>query len=184
MSSGNPDNEWEPQLPWELFIERLTATKRARFITYNVLLFFLLGTAFATTALAQYGIGGSTDSTAPAATLASSLGELVTSAVFQAILFAPVVALIAGSLAGITFDEPSRSVAVTGGVGALIGYLPLLGLFFVVSWLAGAEIGLPIITDEISIQPIATSFGVVLAGGGSGYITRRFLQSALEHDRE
>lgn len=182
--NSKPDEEWNPQLPWERVAEWLTRTKRARFTTYNVLLFLLVVTAFVATAVTQYGIGGGTDSTTSAVTITPSFGAVVTGAVFQAIVIAPVVALLAGILAGITFKESPRSVAITGGTGAFAGYLPVLGVFLLVSTFTGTEIGSQFGADNSTVQPVATSVGVVLAGGGAAYLTRQFVCSTVNENGE
>lgn len=182
MSAGPPTDdssseEWDPTFPWERGGDWLRSTPRGRFVAFNVLVFVLLGVAFAlpnaVRALTRPDPGRTvTVTTVP------SLGDGMVQSLYLTTSMAPLLAVVMGILAGLYFVSPSESSVLTGAIGVAAGYLSVFLL------LAGAAVLVDGGRDAIALDgrglfnPLLIGLGTVLAGGGAAALTRRFVPTA------
>jgi len=180
MSDGSPDGgssadgDWEPVFPWERAAGWLGSTERGRFVAYNVLVFVLLGVAFALPSGVRSVLRGG-DSSMITVTTVPPTGEAIVGSVYQTIGLTPLLGVLMGGLAGLYFVSPSSSTALTGAVGVAAGVLALLVLLFGTTLVVGVDSDPLGFGSRGVVGPLLVGLGAVLAGGGAAALTRRFV---------
>lgn len=171
---SSADGEWEPVFPWERAAGWLGSTERGRFVAYNVLVFVLLGVAFALPSVVR-SLARSGDGSMVTVTTVPPPGEAVVGSFYQTVGLTPLLAVVMGILAGLYFVSPSSSTALTGAVGVAAGVLVLVVLLFGATLVVGVD-GDPVVLERRGVVgPLTVGLGAVLAGGGAAALTRRFV---------
>lgn len=185
MNAGPPEDEptsedeWEPVFPWERVGAFLRSTTRGRFVTYNALLFVLVGVSFGVPAVLQY-LFGTFDGSGNVITIGVPLEQVLLGALYQAVALTPILAVVSGVVAGIYLRESSPTVAVTSALGVTAGVGGLLLLLFGTTLLLGSSIEPRPIAGGGIAGPFTVWVGATLSGGGSAYLTSAFRPEFLE----
>ena len=93
------EDAWEPTFPWERAGRWLRATETGRFVVYNVLIFGLVGAAFALQVLPS-AVGRSRMVTEFGTGTVPSAATAIVLAFGSALAMTPVLAVVSGVLAG------------------------------------------------------------------------------------
>ena len=165
------EDAWEPTFPWERAGQWHRATETGRFVVYNVLVFGLVGAAFALQALPS-AVGRSRTVTVFGMGAAPSVATPVVLAFGSALAMTPVLAVVSGVLAGLFLRTSPGAKATTGAVGVAAGAGTLLALFVGTSLLLR---GHPGFSGVESLTPVLSAIGAVAVGAGTAALTDLFL---------
>ena len=165
------EDAWEPTFPWERAGRWLRATETGRFVVYNVLIFGLVGAAFALQALPS-AVSGRRTVTEFGMGAAPSTATAVVLAFGSALAMAPVLAVVSGVLAGLFLRTSPGAKATTGAVGVAAGAGTLLALFVGTSLLLRGRLGL---SGVESLTPVLSAVGATAVGAGTAALTDLFL---------
>jgi hypothetical protein len=165
------ENAWEPTFPWERAGRWLRATETGRFVVYNVLVFGLVGAAFALQALPS-AVGRSRTEIEFGTGAAPSAATAVVPAFGSALAMAPVLAVVSGVLAGLFLRTSPGAKATTGAVGVAAGVGTLLALFVGTSLLLRS---CPGFSGLEGLTPVLSAVGAIAVGAGTAALTDLFL---------
>ena len=165
------EDAWEPTFPWERAGRWLRATETGRFVVYNVLVFGLVGAAFALQALPS-AVGRSRTVTEFGMGTTPSAATPVVLEFSSALAMTPVLAVVSGVLAGLFLRTSTGAKATTGAVGVAAGAGTLLALFVGTSLLLRGHLGF---SGVESLTPVLSAVGAVAVGAGTAALTDLFL---------
>ena len=165
------EDAWDPTFPWERAGRWLRTTETGRFVVYNVLVFGLVGAAFALQALPS-AVGRSQTVTEFGMGAAPSAATAVVLAFGSALAMTPVLAVVSGVLAGLFLRTSPGAKATTGAVGVAAGAGTLLALFVGTSLLLRGRLGL---SGLDGLTPVLSAVGAVAVGAGTAALTDLFL---------
>ena len=166
------EEAWDPTFPWERAGRWLRATETGRFVVYNILVFGLVGAAFALQALPSLARSGPRGIQIGIQTGPPSAAAAFTLAFGSALAMAPLLAVVSGVLAGL-FLRPSMSAkATTATVGVAAGAGTLLALFVGTSLLFRGRLGL---SGLEGLTPVLSAVGAVAVGAGTAALTDLFM---------
>ena len=165
------EDAWEPTFPWERAGQWHRATETGRFVVYNVLVFGLVGAAFALQALPS-AVGRSRMVTEFGTGTAPSAATAIVLAFGSALAMAPVLAVVSGVLAGLFLRTSPGTKATTGAVGVAAGAGTLLVLFVGTSLLLRGRLGL---SGLEGLTPVLSAVGAIAVGAGTAALTDLFL---------
>jgi len=171
MNGASERDEWDPTFPWERATRWLRTTETGRFVVFNVLVFGLVGVAFALQPIAN-AVGGGREATRTVVTTGPAPPETIALAFGSALAFAPILAVVSGVLAGLFLRPSTREKATTAAVGVGAGAGTLLVLFLGTSFLLGLRFEYALIGAP---SPLLSTGGAIIVGAGTAALTNVFL---------
>ena len=165
------EEAWDPTFPWERAGRWFRATETGRFVVYNILVFGLVGAAFALQALPS-AVGRSRTGIEFGTEAAPSAATPVVLAFGSALAMAPLLAVVSGVLAGLFLRTSLGAKATTGAVGVAAGVGTLLALFVGTSLLLRSYPGF---SGLEGLTPVLSAVGAVAVGAGTAALTDLFL---------
>lgn len=167
------DEDWVPPSLSERI--GLGETEHTQSVLYTLGLFLVVGASFGLMSVLMELFRDSTTGQLGFSVRTSTPGAL-TEGLLVAVIYAPLIATLAGMLVALVATDRSVKTGAVVGFGALLGYLALLASIFIVGTLAGDATGT--MNEQIgeNIMEFVVPVGAVaVAGFGATWLTSWFL---------